>query len=74
MSFKGLVLNLVLVAATSLAAVLLAGYICSAAITRAGHGSQFAQALADPTPPPSRHAGLRDALSLRQSTTDARAR
>jgi hypothetical protein len=71
MSLKNLALSLVLVAATSLVAIMLAGYMCSAGIARAGHGSHFANPLADhrmmteariPHPAP-RHVRLHDALT-----------
>jgi hypothetical protein len=78
MSLKNLVLNLAFVAATSLVAVVLAGYLCSASMARVAHGSHVGKTLAGHgVMPASRipHAGPRrvgtyTALTLPQSATD----
>jgi hypothetical protein len=49
MSLKKLGLNFALVTATSLIAVMLAGYLCSAAMARAGHTSQISKTLVSHT-------------------------
>jgi hypothetical protein len=75
MSPKNVVLSLVLVAATSVSAVVLASYLCSAAMARAGHASNISKTLANHGVIPAstsphagpRRFGLHAALTLPES-------